>query len=232
VDFAAAVAVNRPPHIRPDYSDAVIPPNIAPLNFLVDEPGTAYAVRVRSEQGGVIDVASRTPRIVIPPSRWRQLLSANRGGKLYFDVYARRADGQWTRFEPIQNTIADAEIDGYVFYRLIKPIYILRVNVAIHQRDLRTYEESVVVSNRSFQGGCVNCHTFARGHPDRWSAPPSRTADASSSRCRRTPPGIPTGAWRRTRQTTSFSSSTRSAKTGTSSTPSRTWPSTMPIRTP
>ena len=167
VDFAAAVAVSRPPHIRPDYIDAVIPPNIAPLNFLVEEPGTDYAVRVRSAQGGLIDVVSRTARIVIPLSRWRQLLSANRGRKLYFDVCVRRGDGQWARFEPIINTIADADIDGYLFYRLMKPIYILRKNLTIYQRDLQTYEQSVVVSNRSFQGGCINCHTFAPHHPDR-----------------------------------------------------------------
>jgi len=166
VDFAAAVAVNRPPHIRPDYTDAVIPPNIAPLNFLVEEPGTDYAVRVRSAQGEAIDVVSRTPKIVIPLSRWHQLLSANRGGKLYFDVYVHRADGQWTRFEPIRNTIADADIDGYLFYRLIKPLYTIYMNMATCQRELRTFEESVVVNNRSFQGGCANCHTFAPNHPD------------------------------------------------------------------
>ena len=167
VDLTGAVVVNRPPRIRPDYSDAVIPPNIAPLNFLVDEPGTRYSVRVRSAGGKAIDIVSRTPQILIPLSRWQRLLSANRGGKLHFDVCVRRTDGQWTRFDPIQNTIADADIDGYLFYRLIKPIHILRKNVAIYQRDLRTHEESVVVSNQSFRGGCINCHTFASQHPDR-----------------------------------------------------------------
>ncbi|MFH1918770.1 MAG: cytochrome C biosynthesis protein [Planctomycetota bacterium] len=166
VDFAGAIAVNRPPQIRPDYRDAVVPPNIAPLNFLVEEPGTRYGVRVRSAEGGMIELVSRTPQIAIPPSRWKRLLAANRGRKLYFDVCVRREDGQWTRFEPIQNTIADAEIDRYLFYRLIKPIYILRVNVGIYQRDIETYEESVVLSNRSFKGGCINCHTFAPNHPD------------------------------------------------------------------
>ncbi len=167
VDFAAAVAENRRPRIRPDYCDTVVPPNIAPLNFLVEETGAEYAVRVHSAQGEVIEVLSRTPQIVIPQSRWRRLLNDNRGRELYFDVCVRREDGQWTRFEPIRNTIADADIDGYLFYRLIKPIHILRKNVAIYQRDLRTYEESVVVSNRSFKGGCVNCHNFAPRHPDR-----------------------------------------------------------------
>lgn len=167
-DLASASAVDRAPRIRPDYRGTVLPPNIAPLNFLVEEPGTDYQVRIRADQGEAIDVASRSGAIEIPLRRWQPLLAANRGRQLHFEVCVRRPDGQWTRFEPIVNTIADAEIDRYVCYRLIKPIYIIRVNVAIYQRDVQTYDESVVVSNQSFGrgGGCVNCHTFAPGHPD------------------------------------------------------------------
>jgi len=167
VDFDNANAVNRPPRIRPDYSDTVLPPNIAPPNFLIDEPGEAYGVKIRSAGDQVIHIASRTPRISIPQSQWRQLLNANRGQSLYFDVCVRGEDGQWTQFDPIVNTIADANIDRYLFYRLMRPIYIVRVNLAIHQRDLQNYDESVVLSNRSFKGGCINCHTFSPNHPDR-----------------------------------------------------------------
>jgi hypothetical protein len=98
-------------------------------------------------------------------SQWQQLLSANRGRTLYFEVCVRGADGQWTRFESIENAIADADIDRYLFFRLIRPLYITHVDMAIYQRDLQTYEESVVLSNQSF-GGCINCHTFAPHHPD------------------------------------------------------------------
>lgn len=167
-DLASAVAAGRAPRIRPDYSSTVIPPNIAPLNFLVEEPGTDYRVRIRADQGQAIDVASRSGTIEIPLLPWQQLLGANRGRNLTFDICVRRPDGQWTRFEPIVNAIADADIDRYLCYRLIKPIYIVRVNVGIYQRDVQTYDESVVVSNQSFGrgGGCVNCHTFTPNHPD------------------------------------------------------------------
>ena len=166
IDVASAAAANRAPRIRPDYRDAVIPPNIAPLNFVVEEPGTDYRVRVRSAQGDAIDVVSRSGQIAIPLSQWQQLLEVNRGRELYFDVWVRGEDGQWTQFESVVNRIAGADIDGYLFYRLIKPIYIIRVNVAIYQRDVQTFEESVVLSNRTFKGGCINCHTFAPNHPD------------------------------------------------------------------
>ena len=167
VDLSSAVNINRPPRIQPDYSDAVIPPNIAPVNFIVEEPGTDYRVQIRSAQGQVINVASRNAQIVIPLTRWKQLLDANRTRKLYFDICVRRQDGQWERFESVVNTIADADIDAYLSYRLIGSLYTIGNNMNICQRDVRTYEESVILSSRSFSEFCVNCHTFSPHHPDR-----------------------------------------------------------------
>ena len=167
LDLGAAATVDRAPRIRPDYRDAVIPPNIAPLNFMVEEAGTDYRVRIRSVHGEVINVANRTARIAIPVTRWKQLLDANRGGKLFFEVYVRREDGHWVQFASIVNTIADVDIDNYLFYRLIKPIYVMGHDMEICQRDIRTFEESVVLGMQSSRVGCVNCHTFSAQHPDR-----------------------------------------------------------------
>ena len=41
--------INRPAKIRPDYRGTVVPPNIAPLNFLVQEDGSRYCVKIYSE---------------------------------------------------------------------------------------------------------------------------------------------------------------------------------------
>ena len=43
--------MDRPARIHPDYSAAVIPPNIAPLNFLIQEPGVAFCAQITSEHG-------------------------------------------------------------------------------------------------------------------------------------------------------------------------------------
>ena len=69
----------RDPKIRPDYRDIVIPPNIAALNFLIEEQGTGYCVKIHSKQAPAIEVFSKTPKIIIPQNRWRQLLSNNKG---------------------------------------------------------------------------------------------------------------------------------------------------------
>jgi hypothetical protein len=166
-DFAAAAPLDRQPSIRPDYRDTVIPPNIAPLNFVVQEPGTDCVVRIHAAHGEAIDLRARNRRVAIPPGPWRRLLDANRGRELSFEICVRGADGEWRRFLPIVNTIAQSEIDDYLFYRLTKPIHTVYGDVDIYQRDLRSYSTTALVENKSFGGACVNCHTFAPNHPDR-----------------------------------------------------------------
>lgn len=159
------VAVPRLPHISPDYSEIVVPPNIAPLNFAVREPGDRYFVRVRSETGDAIEIAG-SAKISIPPRRWRALLKANRGKQLMFDVYAE-VDAGWRQYRTIVNRIAEEQIDGYLVYRLTGPIHYKWRQVQVCQRDLASYRESVVLDGMSIDQGCVNCHSFANNSPDR-----------------------------------------------------------------
>jgi len=166
-DFAAAATLDRPPAIRPDYSGTVIPPNIAPLNFVVEEPGTDYVVGIHAARGEAIELRARNSQVAIPLGPWRQLLEANRGRQISVDICVRDAGGEWRRFQPIVNTIADSEIDNYLFYRLLKPVHTVYGDIDIYQRDLRSYCETPVVENKSFGGACVNCHTFAPNCPDR-----------------------------------------------------------------
>ena len=147
------VDAGRPARITPDYSDCSIPSNIAPLNFVVKEAGRRYRVRIYSERGDGFVVAARTPQIVVPPKKWRDLLALNRGNNLHFDIYVRDAAGPW---------IAAEDIDPYLGYRLINPARLYRRH-GVYQRDLTTFDESPVLAS---QGLCVNCHTFANNDPD------------------------------------------------------------------
>ncbi len=107
-------SVNRPAKIHPDYSDTVIPANIAPMNFKVEEKGSMYFVRIHSQQGEPIEVVSRTGKIEISQSRWRRLCDMNRGRELYFDIFVKGDSGRWSRFAVITNRIAGEDIDGYL----------------------------------------------------------------------------------------------------------------------
>jgi len=162
------VCVDRLPHIRPDYAGVVIPPNLAPLNFAVKEPGTHYRVKIYSSSGKDIHIMSRSPKIVIPPRPWRELLAVNRGEELLSDIYVRKSDGHWCRFDAVTNTIAHEDIDQYLVYRLIRPIYQhAREPMVVYQRNLASYDESVILHGESFGGGCLNCHTFHNNRTDK-----------------------------------------------------------------
>jgi len=151
---------DRLPRIRPDYSGTVIPPNIAPLNFAIEEPGSQFHVTIRAESGGSIDLRSKSPSVVIPHRQWRRLLEASKGRELSFDVYVKSDNGGWRRFDPITNEIASEEIDKYLVYRLIHPIYNYWRDVGIYERDLEGYRQRELLHGRSMSNACLNCHSF------------------------------------------------------------------------
>lgn len=160
-----AEVVPRPPRISPDYAGIVLPPNLAPLNFAVQEEGERFLARISGNAGKPIEVFSDSPAIVIPPRRWRALLEANRGKELRWDVFAE-IGGQWQRYGAIANRIAQEEIDPYLAYRLIPPVYNLWDEVGVYQRNLTTGEESAVLDGKRLDTACVNCHSFCGNDPD------------------------------------------------------------------
>ena len=50
-DIKNAHETNRVASIYPDYYDLILPPNIAPLNFIINEPGTKFRVEISGENG-------------------------------------------------------------------------------------------------------------------------------------------------------------------------------------
>ncbi|MBN1854418.1 MAG: PD40 domain-containing protein [Pirellulales bacterium] len=157
--------INRSAKIRPDYCGIVIPPNIAPLNFLIEENGADHFVKIYSKDGDPIEIHSRKPSIEIPIDRWKKLLASNHGRQLYFEVYVKDNENNWNRFEAIDNTIADADIDSYITYRKIM-ISIIWNDMGFYQRGLENFEESIVLHNRSFSYGCMNCHSYLNNDPN------------------------------------------------------------------
>ena len=158
--------VAREPNISPDYSGIVMPSNIAALNFRIREKGQAYCVKIHSDSGPAVEIASKTGRIRIPLRRWRALLDANKGCELFVDVYVRNAENKWLQFQRITNTIAKEDIDRTLVYRFMKPVYNKWQDMGIYQRDLTDFDVSLVMHGRSFGQGCLNCHSFVGNAPD------------------------------------------------------------------
>ena len=159
--------ISSPANITPDYSNTVIPPNIAPLNFIIQEPGTQYFVNIRSEQGNEIKVLSKKSKIIIPQKKWSKLLKQNSGSELIFDIYIKNNDDKWDRYPSIKNTIAKESIDPYLVYRFMTPSSYHPKKMNIHQRNLENYDETIVLDSQSYGDGCVNCHTFVNNKPDK-----------------------------------------------------------------
>lgn len=154
------------PRISPDYSDTVIPPNIAPLNFMVKEPGSHYYIKIYSENGEPIEVSSRSAKFVIPLRRWHELLDKNKGRQLKFDVFVKAENGQWDKFKTINNKIAKEDIDGVLVYRKMYPAhYWIKGKVGLYQRNLSDFDEKLILDGSYYHHGCINCHTFCQNDP-------------------------------------------------------------------
>ena len=143
----------------PDYSGIVIPPNVAPLNLRVLESGRKFCLRLACQVGRPVEIFSGNPNISIPLAPWRRLLQANAGHELRMDIYVKGESG-WIHFDTVRNRIAAEEIDPYVVYRYLPPVYDKWGRMSLRQRDLRSFEERVVLDNQRIGGACMNCHTF------------------------------------------------------------------------
>ena len=147
----------------PDYRDIVIPPNIAPLNVQVKNPGSAYAASITAKTGQIIVNANEEGKLQIDTTEWRQLLSENKGGELRVAIYAEQEAG-WVKFPEYAITVAQEEIDPYLSYRLIEPSYELYRQLGIYQRNLTNFtEKPIYENNRKYDADnnhCVNCHNY------------------------------------------------------------------------
>ena len=147
----------------PDYRDIVIPPNIAPLNVQVKNPGSAYTASITGKKGQIIVNANEEGKLQIDTTEWRQLLSENKGGELRVAIYAEQEAG-WVKFPEYAITVAQEEIDPYLSYRLIEPSYELYRQLGIYQRNLTNFtEKPIYENNRTYDADnnhCVNCHNY------------------------------------------------------------------------
>ncbi len=158
--------IDRPAKIYPDYCSTVIPPDIAPLNFLVQEDGSYYLARIYSDKGEAIEVSSRSPKILIPDGPWHELLEKNRGGDIHFDVFVRTDNHRWVRYRTVTNKIASEDIDAYLVYRRMHQTHTpIKGRIGIYQRNLSNFDKLVVLDNRRYMLGCVNCHSFCEKRP-------------------------------------------------------------------
>jgi len=69
-------------------------------------------------------------------------------------------------YRPFPIIVSPDTIDPYVAYRLIEPGYESWSRISIAQRQLTSYDESFIVTNKVNERGCINCHNFHSGNPN------------------------------------------------------------------
>ena len=148
--------------IYPDYTNITVPSNIAPTNFLIQDSARNYVTILES---GNVKVKVSGRKVCIPMRKWRQLIAQ---GDITVTVYEDRGNG-WNRMKPFSITIAD-EIDPYLTYRVIPPLFESYQRLSINQRNITNFKEKVVYANsmasKGSQTQCINCHSFKNWRTD------------------------------------------------------------------
>ncbi len=158
--------VERKAVIKPDYSDIIIPPNMAPLNFQIQEEGENFIVRVSSASGETLVTQDKNGVMQFPISKWRALLDGNRGKNLHYDIFVKNK-GEWSLFAAFENKVAREKIDPVLVYRLINPAFKYWNKMGIYQRNVETFDESAVLINNMTDENCMNCHNFCGNDPSK-----------------------------------------------------------------
>ena len=151
-------------NIYPAYESTVIPRNIAPFNFMIREESSRFIVRFAIAGKDSFDISGKG-KVQIPLQKWKRLLNKYPDEQLNVSIFAKKSSG-WTRYKPLQFTIAEDVIDPYLAYRLIEPGYENWGKMGIYQRHLESFNETPIMVNNLNDWSCVNCHSFNNGDPE------------------------------------------------------------------
>ena len=148
--------------IFPDYTGITVPQNIAPANFMIEDEASNYYTLLESD---LVRIGIKGKKVCIPMRKWRKLTAQ---GNITVTVFEKNESG-WVRMNPFNINVAD-EIDSYLTYRVIPPLYESYLRLSINQRNLTNFKEKTVYANtmasKAQQAQCINCHSFKNWHTD------------------------------------------------------------------
>ena len=153
------------PEIYPDYTDIVIPVNIAPLNFKAKK-GTLKMVEVESKKGNIRQLCN-DGKLFWNLKEWKSLLKENCDDTLKITAYIADSAGNCFKYKPFYQFVSPDSIDSYVAYRNIETGYVFWYKMGLYQRSTETFDCEPITENQSLDKACINCHSFCRQSPDK-----------------------------------------------------------------
>lgn len=161
-----AMQIDRLPSIFPDYTGVTIPSNIAPLNFMIEGADIIQA-EFEAGEACMLKASGRKGKLNIPLEEWKSMIEQAAGKSLSVKVSVWNDDyPSGAGFMPFEINVAEEDIDEYLVYRLIEPSYIEFRQLGIYQRNISTFEESAIVTNKDALTSCINCHSFTSYSPE------------------------------------------------------------------
>ncbi|MBE6296995.1 MAG: hypothetical protein E7088_00655 [Bacteroidales bacterium] len=158
--------IEAEPSLFPDYKNVTVPCNIAPLSFRIDEEGDDFVTRISF---GDTEYVVGGTEVALPQEEWGELLSGATGDSIAVDVFVKKGE-QWNSYSRFFFIVSPDSIDNYISYRLIPPSYVAYERLYICQRNITTYDESVIYSNMIVSaepdGQCINCHAYKNYRTD------------------------------------------------------------------
>lgn len=159
---------NRRPPIFPDYTDVTIPPNIAPLRFLLadtceaeDAEATlecgAVRVTIRATEGGAFAIA---------PRDWKRL-TKDAAGKVISVKVTACFGGEWVGYAPFNLYVAPDSIDPYIVYGRRDPDCRVAGRMGIYERCLEDFHERPLLTNDMTRGDRLGRATFCHNDAQR-----------------------------------------------------------------
>ena len=154
------------PVIFPDYTEVTVPSNIAPLNFMVED---ADYIQASFSHNGIegLRVKGKDGVIRIPLKKWQEFVKTAVGGNIDVQVSVWNQEcpeGMACASFPI-HVVKDG-IDPWISYRLIEPGYVGWRQLGIYQREMSSFEETPIVTNRASNTTCLNCHNYPSYSPE------------------------------------------------------------------
>lgn len=160
----SATPLNRLPDIFPDYVDVTIPPQIAPLRFMLRHAPEEAIVCISHEKEKMVCQASGKEGFLMDEKQWNYLVQSAIGKALEVKVYEQK-EGAWQVYDSFHWYVSGDSIDPYLVYRLIEPGYELWNQMGIYQRRLTDFKESPIITNDLTGHNCMNCHSFPNQNP-------------------------------------------------------------------